>query len=86
MSRLCSLLLTVCSQHWIGKICCFWDNGDGEYYCSVRWMVQPDFTVVKKGSVVLFCLVLFDSFSISRSHPAEIYASIQYCHDCNIKV
>jgi hypothetical protein len=57
------------SQHWVGKICCFWDYGVGstDLFCCVRWMCQPEFTLVK-----------------AAPHPAEIFATDQFCHDVNV--
>ncbi len=58
------------SQHWIGKICYFWQSrASDELFCCVRWMCQPEFTVVR-----------------TAAHPAEIFATEQYCHDVSIRV
>lgn len=38
------------SQHWVGKICCFWQRDRGELLCCVRWMCQPEFTVVRTAA------------------------------------
>ncbi len=57
------------SQHWIGKICYFWecDETPEELYCCVRWMCQPCFTPLR-----------------SMRNPSEIFSTDQFCHDVNI--
>ncbi len=57
------------SQHWIGKICYFWESGasDSDLFCCVRWMCQPCFTPLR-----------------TMRNPSEIFSTDQFCHDVNV--